>query len=77
MVAESFFFPLLTLDWNPDYFDVAEMLWVERKWKEIGKIVAAFRLIAALPFCITSVRLRTLSGVFKLVSAEFGTGGRP
>src|SRR5580700_5878144 len=53
------------------------MPWVERKWQEIGKIVAAFHLIAVLPFCITSVQLRTLSGVFKLVSAEFGTGGRP
>jgi hypothetical protein len=65
-----------TPDLNPDNFDVAEILWVERKWQELGKIVAVFRLIAALSFCITSVRLRTLSGLFKLVSAEFGTGGR-
>jgi hypothetical protein len=62
VVTESFVFPLLTLDLNLDCFDVAEMLWVERKWQEIGKIVAAFRLVAALSFCITSVRLRTLSG---------------
>ena len=42
-----------------------------------GRRRDAFRLIAVVSFCITSVRLRTLSGVLKLVSAEFGTGGRP
>ena len=50
VVTESFVFPLLTLDLNPDCFDVAEMLWVERKWQEIGKIVAAFRLIVVADF---------------------------
>lgn len=34
------------------------------------KIMLAFRLIAALSICIASVRVRTLSGVFKLVSVE-------
>ena len=42
-----------------------------------GRRRGAFRPIAVVSFCITSVRLRTLSGVLKLVSAEFGTGGRP
>jgi hypothetical protein len=32
---------------------------------------------AALSFSIASVRLRSLSGIFNLASAEFGTGGRP
>jgi hypothetical protein len=39
--------------------------------------VSAFRFIAVFTFCITPLGLRTLSGVFKLVSAVFGTGGRP
>ena len=39
----------------------------QRKWQEIGKIVAAFRLIAAFSFCISSLQLQTLSGVFKLL----------
>jgi hypothetical protein len=76
-VAEGFFVSLGPPDLNPNNFDVVEILWVEYKWREVGKIVAEFRLIAALSFCITSVRLRTLSGVFKMVSAEFGTSGRP
>jgi hypothetical protein len=70
-------FSIGTPDWNPDDFDVAGMLWVERKWQEIEKIMAAFRLIAVLSFRIISVQPRTSSGVFKLVSAELGTGGRP
>jgi hypothetical protein len=55
VVAESFVFPLPTLDLNPDYFDVAEMPWVESKWQEIGKTAAAFRRTrpfrSALPRC--------------------------
>jgi len=43
VVDEGFVLPLLTLDLNPDYFDVAAMPWVEREWQEIGKIVAAVR----------------------------------
>ena len=42
-----------------------------------GRRRDAFRLIAVVSFCITSLRLRTLSGVFKLLSTKVRTGGRP
>jgi hypothetical protein len=48
VVDEGFVLPLLTLDLKPDYFDVAAMPWVERELQEIGKIMAAVRLIAAV-----------------------------
>jgi len=57
VVDEGFVFPLLTLDLNPDYFDVAAMPWVEREWQEIGKIVAAFRLIAAVNLSVPRIAI--------------------
>ena len=70
MVTESFVLPLLTLDLNPDCFDVAEMLWVERKWQEIGENVVVFRLIKRLsvPGKGPSFRVRNL------LDAMFGEG---
>ena len=44
---------------------------------DLGPTARRISLYCGVSFCITSVQLRTLSGVFKRVSAEFGTGGRP
>ena len=56
---------------NPDHFDVAKVLSVERKWQEIGKNVVVFRLIKRLsvPGKGPSFRVRNL------LDAMFGEGG--
>jgi hypothetical protein len=52
---------------------------IEQLLKELHTLFndAGSESMCPVSFCITSLGLRTLSGVFKLVSAVFGTGGSP